>query len=552
MGGRKADAALLDDYISGFHVYALDPPVHILHAGENLCRMLGVTKGELVNPAANMLLPAVHPADGRRYRSFLEGMAEREQSGAVECRIMAKDGRMRHVAVSVRSVLAADGSMKGYASMAEMTPDTERMANLQFMNDTVPCGLLRYTCEKQPRITFTNDTMIGIMRVPRKREGALDPVELYKSNIYLMIAKESRARFAQVLQEVYLRGEPHAGEVSVVRGDGSRGRLFGWITKCRGADGQEEFQSICMDVTRRHRAKKTEQEENYLNALSSAYDMIFAFDIPARTVSCLQGDIPFLGEYLRGVPMEYGAALHKWVDAAVPEADRQPLRQFLRRYVLEGQDPGEEAPGIDFSVQVGDVTRAYHGILLRTGQDGVWLCCSAGAGTEKEQADKQKPGERGPAQQEGPGPRVRIRTFGYFDVFVDGRPVMFRNGKAKELLALLVDRRGGFVSSEEAVSFLWEDEPASQVVLSRYRKVSLRLKNLLEEYGIAYILESVNGKRRLVAEYVECDLYQYLSDDKKYAGLFGGSYLTNYSWAEVTLGELLAREAYIQEKGAEQ
>ena len=104
--------------------------------------------------------------------------------------------------------------------------------------------------------------------------------------------------------------------------------------------------------------------------------------------------------------------------------------------------------------------------------------------------------------------------------------------------ALLVDRRGGFVSSEEAIGVLWEDEPASPVVLARYRKVALRLKNLLEEYGISGIVESVSGKRRIVPEEVECDLFEYLSGRELTDYPFCGSYLSNYSWAEVTLGEL--------------
>ena len=131
--------------------------------------------------------------------------------------------------------------------------------------------------------------------------------------------------------------------------------------------------------------------------------------------------------------------------------------------------------------------------------------------------------------------RVEIRTFGYFDVFVNGKPIAFRNEKSKELFALLVDRRGGFVTSEEAIGFLWEDEPSSSVLSARYRKVALRLKNILEEYGIADIVETVGGKRRIVSEKVICDLYDYLAGNKE---LFKGSYLTNYSWAEITLGEL--------------
>ena len=134
---------------------------------------------------------------------------------------------------------------------------------------------------------------------------------------------------------------------------------------------------------------------------------------------------------------------------------------------------------------------------------------------------------------------VSIRTFGYFDVFVGDIPIAFRNKKSKELFALLVDRRGGFVTSDEAISFLWEDEPANSLTLARYRKVALRLKGTLEEYGISDIVESVDGKRRLVMDKVDCDLYNYLSGKEEYSQLFKGSYLTNYSWGETTLGELV-------------
>ncbi len=138
------------------------------------------------------------------------------------------------------------------------------------------------------------------------------------------------------------------------------------------------------------------------------------------------------------------------------------------------------------------------------------------------------------------GKKVYIRTFGYFDVFVDGAPIAFRSQKAKELFALLVDRRGGFVSSEEAIGFLWEDEPLSSVVFARYRKIALRLKNILEEYDIPDIIEVSDGKRRLIVEKTGCDYYDYLSGREEYATLFKGSYLMNYSWGERTLGELMS------------
>ena len=84
--------------------------------------------------------------------------------------------------------------------------------------------------------------------------------------------------------------------------------------------------------------------------------------------------------------------------------------------------------------------------------------------------------------------------------------------------------------------------------MARYRKVALRLKNILEEYGVADIVESVNGKRRLIPEMVKCDLYDYLTGKQEYAQLFKGSYLTNYSWGESTLAELTGDYLYAPEQ----
>lgn len=95
-------------------------------------------------------------------------------------------------------------------------------------------------------------------------------------------------------------------------------------------------------------------------------------------------------------------------------------------------------------------------------------------------------------------------------------------------------------NNTESVWYLWENEPANSVTLARYRKEALRLKNTLEEYGIGNIMESVDGKRRIIPENIRCDLYDYLSGKEEYAGLFKGSYLTNYAWSEMTLGELMS------------
>ena len=133
---------------------------------------------------------------------------------------------------------------------------------------------------------------------------------------------------------------------------------------------------------------------------------------------------------------------------------------------------------------------------------------------------------------------VFIRTFGFFDVFVDGVPFSFKSGKAKELLAILVDRKGGLVSSREAISLLWEDEEYDSVTQARFRKVAMRLNRELESIGIENIVEVIDRKRRINAQFVTCDLFEYLNGNPEYTERFDGNYMLNYSWGEYTLSNL--------------
>ena len=134
--------------------------------------------------------------------------------------------------------------------------------------------------------------------------------------------------------------------------------------------------------------------------------------------------------------------------------------------------------------------------------------------------------------------RVFIRTFGHFDVFVDDKAVLFNYSKAKELLALLVDRKGGFVSAGDAITYLWTDEPIDASLQARYRKTAMHMKNILEKNGIGNIVETISGKRRIVPAKINCDYFDYLAGNFNPSSLYRGTYLADYSWAEATVAEL--------------
>jgi len=634
--------------ISGFHQYCFAAPARPVFISRNLCQMLGMTEEALMSEEQDLYAQRIHPADLDYYLIFLKDLAEKAQTLNLHYRLIRTDGSVVFVNDTMTSYLQ-DSCMMGDSVLTDITELKNENRNLQYLNDTTPCGFLKYTCEKNPRITYINDRMLKILGFPDQSGTDTDALGLYMSNIYTMIPAEERSRFARYLERVRGQGSPLAGEMNALRWDGSRIRIFGWVTKCVNERGEEEYQSAFMDITERYRQRKEEETSQYLKALTEVYDKIFEYDLASHTVKCLYGQNSPAFQWLENIPMQMEEATEKWIMGNAEEQDRECLRSFFQNFYrrkLQGADG--RPPQITYrAMSSSGGYKTYTGIFLNMDRDVSLFCCrqtpdSVEANPMQELAmrftegvvafevenDTVKPmyisenvcsffgysreewlllAERRPTIREfiaesgidyidvkklfatgeaeftyfdmaqnayrriraicsqnynGDGKcyvmlynldsretevlesRVRIRTFGYFDVFVDDKPIAFRHEKSKELLALLVDRRGGFVSSEEAIGFLWEDEPANSVTLARYRKVALRLKNLLEEYGISDVVESVNGKRRLAAEKVQCDLYDYLTGREEYAQLFKGSYLTNYSWAETTLAELTGDRYY--------
>lgn len=655
---------ILSSQISGFHQYVLSAPIHVSYVSQNLCQMLGLREEELLDENRDLYALRVHPADCEAYSGWLRKLAGKEQSLSCEYRLIKKDGTVICVKDTAVSRRMDSGILAAYSVLTDITDMKRENNNLQFLNETIPCGFIKYTCEKQPRVTYINQTMIDLFRFPETKAGELDYYEMYRSNIFLMIPMEERRRFSRYLNRVYSAGAPIAGEMTLLRCDGTRAHVFGWVTKCVNEQGEEEFQSVCMDITERHQAKKASEAKRYLRALADVYDKIFEFNMDSNTVKCLHCSDSSKFKRFENITMQVDGASEKWImDSVVPE-DRERLRSFFRDFWQKRlYTAGAKPPQITYrALSSGEEIRQYSGIFIKVDEVTSFFCCrdisdSEGSELLRSENDRLKesmkdlvmsfsdgiaafavtadsmvkplyasenvceffgytreewllltekftPFEEFVARSEATyedfarllrngeaeytyfdfkterersikaicsqrepnssSPRyvmlysvphtqsggralpenrtVSIRTFGYFDVFVGDRPIAFRNKKAKELFALLVDRRGGYVASEEAIGFLWEDEPANTVTLSRYRKVALRLKNTLEEYGISDIMESVDGKRRIVPEKVRCDLYDYLSGREEYAQLFKGSYLTNYSWGEITLGELASRQ----------
>ena len=128
--------------------------------------------------------------------------------------------------------------------------------------------------------------------------------------------------------------------------------------------------------------------------------------------------------------------------------------------------------------------------------------------------------------------RIVARTFGYFDLFIDERPVMFKSGKAKELLAMLVDRQGGTVTTDQIIGTLWEDRPNDVSTQNLCCKICKTLQKELDDNGIGDLIITAIGVRSLDISKFDCDLYKMLDGNKHVADRYIGEYMMEYSWAE--------------------
>ena len=138
--------------------------------------------------------------------------------------------------------------------------------------------------------------------------------------------------------------------------------------------------------------------------------------------------------------------------------------------------------------------------------------------------------------------RIFIRTLGRFDLIIDDQVVDLPNAKAKELLALCVDHKGGHVSMEEAVDKLWEDRTYDERVKNLYRKATMSLRKVFQEYGLEEVFGNKRGSCYINPELIDCDYFEVLEHKKQnldYRKMIIGTYMPEYSWAEETNAQLL-------------
>ena len=163
----------------------------------------------------------------------------------------------------------------------------------------------------------------------------------------------------------------------------------------------------------------------------------------------------------------------------------------------------------------------------------------------KEALERELGNQRNPIERKDAEGKVRVQCFGNFEVFdKKGQPIQFQRAKSKELLAYMVDRRGALCSSNEICGILFEDREQDRALKNQLRVFMSKLRQDLSKAGADEILVKGWNANGVDCDKLDCDYYNYLKGDTYAVNSFKGEYMSQYYWAEMTLGELISGTDY--------
>ena len=130
---------------------------------------------------------------------------------------------------------------------------------------------------------------------------------------------------------------------------------------------------------------------------------------------------------------------------------------------------------------------------------------------------------------------LTIKCFGNFEVLHNGEILPFKRTKAKELLAVLVDRNGAGMTVKQLCAILFPADTDDNRNAAYLRQLMLDLKNTLKTIRAECVLQHDTPFYRIDTDLIKCDYISFLETGKPN---FHGEYMTQYSWAEETCAML--------------
>ena len=127
---------------------------------------------------------------------------------------------------------------------------------------------------------------------------------------------------------------------------------------------------------------------------------------------------------------------------------------------------------------------------------------------------------------------VEARCFGNFEIMTNGKNLVFKRKKEKELLAYLICLKGASASRGEVCGVIFEDDGSPDQDFIYLKKIVSVLKKDLEKCGIGDLLVHTTNAYSINTDMIHCDYYDYLTGKSDDMRKYNGEFMNQYSWAE--------------------
>ena len=145
-----------------------------------------------------------------------------------------------------------------------------------------------------------------------------------------------------------------------------------------------------------------------------------------------------------------------------------------------------------------------------------------------------------------PKKQLEARCFGRFEVFVGGKPMIFKRQRSKELFAYLICLRGSSASRDDICGNIFEYPQTTDRMIANFKIILHTLKKDLERYGFEDILIHSRNRYSIDTDGISCDYFDYLTGKSTGQDSYHGEFMTQYSWAEqfIYMLEMIRGEDY--------
>lgn len=513
--------------LGGMHRCHLSYPIYLDYMSPELCAFSGYTMEDLIGEnGRGTYIKIIHPDDAGKFVDFCRALAAEEGCKTVSYRVVKKNGDVVGVYDTMVSKRDENGVMWGF-SVVVVGEGREDGSSL---NDAAPdsdyCGEVDLSWDEastaRAKVVSCNDFFLNMLGFEENL------ITADKASVVSAVNIVFGDDIATLVPPCAIADLPYSSHAHgfLRKVDGSCVEVTYWARLACPGEGKFRCRLIVLPAPKSVSLDRAKNKAEFIKAMRSVYDLVFDTDLIKGTVRCVHNSFADDAVDPCEVPLDHEMTVIDWIERYFDDESTERFNEEIAPLFNTGPRLSSQLSLYrTYTVLIQEQAESIELFLFRS-EDYMLVMI-------KLLADQNS--------QQGPEHHVYIRTFGYLEVFVDGKPLVFKHPKSRELFALLVDRRGGVVSSRAAATVLWDDKEPDDTVMARYRKFAMYLGETLDAAGVGYLLQNMRGNRSVNLALAECDLMDYLRLGNKAKHSFGGSYMSEYSWAEQTLGELVFR-----------